>query len=67
MSLIGAVMVRVLVSVKNHFFILFDDELTSLYTNSDPLIPRSHCINVVLEFINITIPTARYDVNNRVS
>jgi hypothetical protein len=53
--------------VKEHFLVIADDDLADVHPSGDPLVPIAHRVNVVLEFIDITIPTTRIDVIGDVS
>lgn len=48
--------------VKNIFITIICYKIACIHTIGDFIIPLHHSINIALEFIHITIETARYNV-----
>jgi hypothetical protein len=53
--------------MKDNFVTISNYEFTGIYAKDDPFVPRTHSINIVLEFIGIAITAARYDISENVS
>ena len=53
--------------MKDNFLTIINDELTGNHSEDDPFVPRTHSINIVLEFIGVAITTARHNISDNIS